>query len=184
MIKKYADEKHQTQAEAFIFSLGSFTLEFERACEAMRYIIMFMLRSQGLNNQGMEQVIVGDKAAAELQVLLGALYFELPNQDQEDQKAVKILLKAIKELTERRNILLHNSWSFGDTAGEEELIAAAIRYRAKQTKGGEAEVHGYSSAYLDGLAAEAKRIQLLLQRLQYCVCQNGFKVSTEFAKPM
>lgn len=186
MPSEYADDVHREQAEEFIMELGRFVLAFERVCDAMRHIIMFMLRSQGLNNQRMEQVIVGDKASAELQVMLGALYCELPGQDEADKGCVKQLLKGIKEVAEERNILLHCSWSLGSkaAASDEELYAATVRYRAKQNTGSGTEVLGFSASYIRELSSELKRIQVLLQRLQYCVTQKGFKVSTEFASPM
>lgn len=184
MIKEFADENHQSQAEEFIMELGKFVLAFERVCDAMRYLIMFSLRSQGLKNQGIEQVIVGDKAAAALQVLFGAIYCELPEQDELDRKCVKDLLNDFKEITEKRNILLHSSWNLGSGAADPELYAATIRYRAKQNSGSGAEVHGYSASYIRDLSNQLKRIQVLLQRLQYCVTQNEFKVSSEFAKPL
>lgn len=184
MFKEYADDKHREQAEEFVFELGKFVLAFEHVCDSMRYIIMFMLRSQGLSNQGMEQVIIGDKASAELQLLLGAIYSELPNQDEDDRKAVKGLLKEIKEIAEIRNILLHCSWNLGNQAADHELYAATVRFRSKQNSGSRAEVYGYSSSYVRTLSRQLCNIQVLLQRLQYCVAQNGFKVSTEFSKPM
>lgn len=184
MIKEFADEKHQNQAEEFIMELGKFVLAFERVCDAMRYLAMFMLRSQGLKNHGMEQVVVGDKAAAELQVLLGAIYCELPGQDKADRKCVKEFLKDFKEITKKRNILLHSSWNLGNTSAEKELYAATLRFRAKQNGGSDAEVHGYSASYIRDLSDQLKRIQVLAQRLQICVTQSGFKVSAEFAKRM
>jgi hypothetical protein len=184
MIKEFADEKHQNQAEEFIMELGKFVLAFERVCDVMRYLVMFMLRSQGLKNQGMEQVIVGDKAAAELQGLLGAIYCELPGQDESDREYVKTLLKDFKEITEKRNILLHCSWNLGETAADPELYAATVRFRARQNSGSGTEVHGYSASYIRDLSNQLKRIQVLAQRLQYCITQSGFKVSSEFAKPM
>lgn len=184
MIKEYADDTHKLQAEEFIFELGKFVLAFERICEAMRYNIMFMLRSQGLQNQGIEQVIIGDKAAAELQVLLGAIFCELPDRDEEDKRSVGSLLKSIKDITETRNLLLHNAWNLGTEAADSELIAATVRIRTKQNSGTKAEIHGYSASYLRQLIQEAKRIQVLLQRLQYCVVQSGLKVSSEFARMM
>jgi hypothetical protein len=182
MIKKYANDKHQQQAEEFIFAVGNFVIEFERVCDTIRYIIMFALRSQGLNNQGMEQIIIGDKSSAELQLLLGALFCELPNQDSEDENEVKNLLKDIKKLTEKRNILLHSNWNLGSEASQDEFYAATVRCRTKQTKGASTEVHGFSASYIDRLSSEARRIQVLLQRLQYCICQTGFKVATELRK--
>jgi hypothetical protein len=184
MHREFADEKHQSQAEEFTMELGKFVLAFEHVCDAIRYLIMFLLRSQGLKNQGIEQVIVGDKAAAELQLLLGALYFELPEQDEADRKCVKNLLKDFKTITETRNILLHSSWNLGNGPADQELYAATIRFRAKQNSGAGAELHGYSASYIRDLSNQLKRIQVLLQRLQYCITQKGFKVSSEFAKPL
>jgi hypothetical protein len=182
--REYADDRHQQQAEEFIMELGKFVLAFERVCDAMRFLIMFMLRSQGLKNQGMEQVIVGDKASAELQVLLGAIYCELPNQDEKDRKCVKDVLKEFKEITEKRNVLLHSSWNVGNEAADQELFAATVRFRAKQNQGSGTEVHGISASGVRALSDQLKRVQVLLQRLQYCVMQSGFKVEVEFSKPM
>jgi hypothetical protein len=182
--KKYANEKHQQQAEEFIMELGKFVLAFERVCDVMRFLIMFMLRSQGLKNQGMEQVIVGDKASADLQVLLGAIYCELPDQDEKDRKCVKDVLKEFKEITEKRNVLLHSSWNVGNKAADEELFAATVRFRAKQNQGSGTEVHGISAAEVRTLSNRLERVQVLLQRLQVCIVQSGFKVEAEFSKPM
>lgn len=131
MFKEYADDRHREQAEEFIMELGKFVLAFERVCDAMRYVIMFMLRSQGLRNQGMEQVIIGEKAASDLQLLLGAIYCELPEQDDDDRQAVRDLLKDMKEISEKRNILLHCSWNLGAESSDSELYAATVRFRAK-----------------------------------------------------
>lgn len=184
MFNEFSDAKHQSQAEEFIMELGRFVLAFERVCDAMRHLIMFSLRSQGLENPGIEQVIVGDKAAAELQILLGAIYCELPGQDESDRKCIKDLLKDFKEITESRNILLHSSWNLGSAPADQELYAATIRFRAKQNSGSGTEVLGYSASYVRELSNQLKRVQVLLQRLQYCVTQNGFKVSSEFARPI
>jgi hypothetical protein len=183
MYKKFADDKHQIQAEEFIMELGKFVLAFERVCDGMRHIIMFSLRSQGLNNQGVEEVIVGDKAAAELQTLLGAIYCELPNQDESDRKCVKDLLKDFQGITEKRNVLLHSSWNFGSGSADQSLYAATVRFRAKQNSGSGTEVHAYSASYIRDLSKQLERVQVLLGRLQYCITQK-FKVSSEFAKSL
>ena len=186
MPNEYDGDAHREQAEEFIMELGKFVLAFERVCDVMRYIIMFILRSQGLSNQGMEQVIVGDKASAELQIMLGALYCELPKQDEIDKGCVKDLLKRIKTVAEKRNILLHCSWNLGNeaAANDKELYAATVRFRAKQNSGSGTEVLAFSASYIRELASELTSIQVLLNRLQYCVTQTRFKVSTELNKPM
>jgi len=182
MFKKYADEKHRKQAEEFIMEIGEFVLAFERVCDDMRHTIMLMLRAQGLQNQGMAQVVVDDKASADLQLLMGAIYCELPNQDAEDKKHVQGLLARIKKVTERRNILLHSAWNFGNQAAYAEMYAATIRLKPGQNKGGSSEIHGYSASYVRDQSRELTKIQVLLRRLQICIAQAGHKVSTKFSK--
>jgi len=183
MLRKYKNERHEKQANEFLKELGEFVLSFERVCESMRYAIIFMLRSQGLSNEDMAFVIVGDKSSAELQVLVGALYMEMPNQDDEDRKIVKTLLKRIKKVTEQRNILLHNSWDLGHSASwGSEILAVATRFRTKQNKGATIEPHGVNPSYLRELSFELSGIQVLMQRLLTCITQPKFKVAKELNK--
>jgi hypothetical protein len=184
VFSEFKDAKHREQAEEILVALGRFTVAFERVCEAMRLGIMFALRSQGLNNPGMEQVIIGDTTSAQLQVLLGALFNHLPGQDDGDRGSVRSLLQEVKELTERRNIALHAAWRFGDGASECDLHAVAIRQRTKQNSGAHSEVHGISAAYLDELTEQAKAAQVRLQRLHICMNQSSFKVSTQLRRSL
>ena len=179
-MREYANEKHEMQAKEFIYELGEFVLAFELVCESMRYNIIFMLKSQGLNNQHMAFAIIGDKSSVELQVLLGALYNELPNQDEEDRKIVRSLLKRVKDVTEKRNLLLHNSWNFGSLESwGKEILAVATRCRTKQNSGASIEPHGISPSYIRELRRELKEIYLLLQKLLDCVIKSKLKVSEE-----
>lgn len=183
MIQAYKNEKHEEQANEFINELGKFVLSFERVCESMRYAVVFMLQTQGLENQNMAYVIVGDKGSAELQLLVGALFAEMPKQDKEDKTIVKALLKRVKEVTEKRNLLLHNSWDLGASESwGTEILAVATRFRTKQNTGASIEPHGVSPSYLKELRQELSAIHVLLQRLLTCITQPRFKVSTELGK--
>jgi hypothetical protein len=184
MFKEFADEKHKEQAEEFLLSLGKLTHAFERVCAEMRYLIMFMLRSQGLKNQDMEQVIIGDRGARDLQELFSALYGEFPDHDEDDRKAVKDLLESIDRLTKGRNKLVHGNWDLGTEGAEEEYVAVTLRFRKKRKKGALVEELRSSTADANKLIQDAKRAQVLLQRLQRCICQTGFKVATEFDKAL
>ncbi len=184
MFKKFTNEAHQNQAEEFIMEIGQFVLAFERVCDVIRHLIMFSLRSQGLKNYGIEKIIIADKAAAELQVLLGAIYCELPGQDESDKKCVKDLLKDFKKITEKRNILLHSAWNLGNYTADPELYAATIRHRTKQNTGADTEVHYFSAEDVRDLSSQLTHIQVLLHRLQCCITQKGFKVSSEFSKSL
>lgn len=180
----FKDDKHREQAEEILLALGRFIVAFERVSEAMRYGIMFALRSQGLNNQGMEQVMIGDTASAQLQALLGALFNHLPGQDDEDRNSVRSLLAEVKALTEQRNIAVHAAWRFGGNASEFDLYGVAIRQRVKQNSGAHSEVHGISASHLDELTEQAKAAQVKLQRLHICMNQSSFKVSTELRRSL
>lgn len=183
MIKKYKNKTHEAQATEFIMELGEFVLAFERVCELMRFAVVFLLQSQGLNNQDMAYVIIGDKSSAELQVLLGALYMEIPEQDDEDRNTIKELLKRIKKVAEQRNILLHNSWNLGESESlGEEIMAVATRFRTKQNAGSSIEPHGVNPSYLRELSMELTAIQVLLQRFFVCISHPKHKVSIELNK--
>jgi hypothetical protein len=104
-----------------MLSLGKFVVEFERVCAAVRNLILFSFHREGLNNQALAQVIVGDKAAAELRTIFGALFEELRDQNKEDKKAVQSLLARFDKLCSFRNSLLHSEWYLGDEAEKNEL---------------------------------------------------------------
>lgn len=182
---EFSSDEHRAQADELLLELGRFAVAFERMCEAMRHVILFIFQSEGLKHQGLAQVVIGDKTSVDLQVLLGALFAELrARTDEADQKAVQALLKEVKEHTEARNVVIHSAWRFGNNAGFAELYATTIRPRAKQKSGAVAEIHGLSAQYLRQLIKQASALQVKLQRLQYAVLQKGFKVSEELAKPL
>ena len=85
-LSEFADDEHRAQAEELLLELGRFAVAFERICEGMRHAVLCIFESEGLLHQRLAQVVIGDKASAELQVLLGALFAELPNRtDKADQ---------------------------------------------------------------------------------------------------
>ena len=180
---EFADDKHRLQAEEFLLEHGRFSVAFERVCEAMRHSILLIFLSEGLTHEGLARVVIGDKASAELQVLLGALFTELRNRyEAEDQCAVQKLLKEVMELTEARNIVIHSAWRFGKNAAFAELYATTIRPRTKQKKGAVPELHGLSAQYLRDLTVQANTLEFKLRRLQRCVLQSSLRVSAELAK--
>ncbi len=182
---EFSSGEHRTQGEEWLLELGRFGVAFERICEGMRDAVLFIFQSEGLQHQGLAQVVIGDKASAELQVLLGALFAELRSRtDEADLKAVQALLKEIKELTEERNVVIHSAWRFGKNAAFAELYATTIRPRTKQNKGAVPEVHGISAQHLRQLTKRSTVLQVKLKRLQYAILQKGFKVATELAKPL
>ena len=182
---EFADDEHRAQAEELLLDIGRFAVAFERVCEGMRYAVIFMFQSQGLQHQGLAQVVIGDKTSAELQALPGAMFSELrARTDEADQKAVHALLKEVKELTEARNVVIHSAWSFGQNAAFAELYATAIRPRTKQNKGAVPEIHGISAQYLRQLTERSNALQIKLQRLQNCIIQDGLNVATELSRPV
>lgn len=183
MFSEYKDEEHRRQAEEILLVLGRFTVQFERMCEAMRHAITLVLRSQGLKNYEMQQVIVGNTSSAQLQVLLGALCNHIPEWDEADRLAVKNVLKEVKELTESRNVMLHSAWQFGDSSSGTEFLAVAIRQRTKQTSGAVSEVWGVGAKYLEELIQRMRASQVLLQRLVICINQS-FKPALKLAEPL
>ena len=184
-ISEFADDQHRAQAEEFLLEHGRFCIAFERVCEAMRYAILWIFESEGLKHQGLAQVVVGDKASAELQVILGALFTELrARYGDEDRSAVRALLKEVKELTEARNVVVHSAWRFGKNAAYAELYATTVRPRTKQNHGAVPELQGVSAAYLRQLTRQSTEIQTKLQRLHQCILRSGLNVAAHLAEPL
>lgn len=182
---EFADDKHRAQAESLLLELGRFDVAFERMCESMRNAIVAAYMSEGLQHQGLANVVVGDKASAELQVTLGAVYAELRARlDDKDQKAVQTLLKQVKEITEERNVVVHTAWRFGKSAAFAVLYANAIRPRTKQKHGAVPEVHGISADYLESLTRRANTLEILFDRLFDAAIRTDLKVSTELGRPV
>ncbi len=182
---EFADDEHRAQAEELLLELGRFAVEFERVCEAMRQAIVLIFQSEGLQHQGLAQVVIGDKASAELQVLLGALFSELrARNDEADFKALHDVLKDVKQLTEERNTVVHTAWRFGKGAAIGELYASAVRPRTKQKQGAVPEYWGMSVSYLRELTRRSMVLQVKLQRVHYCILQADLKVAVELGRPL
>lgn len=180
---QYADDVHRAQAEAFMLEIGRFAIEFERVCEAMRYTAIAIFYAEGLRHQGLAEVVIGDTASADLQQLVGALFSELRAKfNDDDRKAVKNLLKDVKELTERRNEVLHSAWRLGSAAREFEMMAVATRPTTAQNKGAVPQSHGLTTGFLVELSERARRIQLLLDKLQGCILNEGRSPAFELSQ--
>lgn len=177
MFYQAADQKHQDQIDQLMLSLGKFVVEFERVCAAVRNLIVFTFHREGLKNQALSQVIIGDKAAAELRTTFGALFEELANQDKEDKKVVQSLLGRFDKLSSVRNNLLHSEWYLGNEAGDKELEAIIVKFRTKQTKGAECRQKPITPTLIDKYAIEARKQLVLFNRLSTSIVQNGIKVS-------
>jgi len=183
VFSEFADTKHREQAEGFLLSLGKSVLAFERVYAAMRFLAIFVLQ-KGMN-QGMAQVIIAKKRGAkELRELLAALLAELPDLDEDDRIEVAGLVTSIKDLTDERNLLVHSDWHLGVEAAENELTAASFRFKATPSREAFVEEHWRSSSDVEDWTRKAKECQVLVQRLQYCVNQSGFKVATELRKSL
>lgn len=182
MFYQAADIRHEMQIDELMTSLGKFIVEFERICSAFQYLTIFCLQKDGLQNQRLAQVVIGDKAAAELRVLFFTLYQELPEQDDEDRRAVKALMSRFEKLTTFRNNLVHAEWHLGDEAGDEELDALLSKFRNKPTKGSEHRQIEVTKSLIDKFALEARKQLVLVRRLQVALLQNGFKTNKYMAR--
>jgi len=177
MFYQASDKKHEQQINELMKSLGKFVVEFERVCSAIRDLIIFTFQREGLKNQPIAQVVIGDKAAAELRFLFEAIYSELKDQDNDDRKIVKDLLNRFDKLSTKRNMFLHSEWFLGDEAGEDELSALIGKFKAKQKSGAEYKKEEITPSLIDKYAYESRKQLVLFRRLTTSLLRNGFKVS-------
>lgn len=177
MFYQPSDIKHGEQIDELMCSLGKFIVEFERVCASIQYLVVFVLEKDGLRNQQLAKIVVGDKAARELRILFGTIYQELPEQDADDKKSVKDLLNRFDKLAEFRNELVHANWGLGDEAGDEELTAVLQKIKNKPTKGLIHKRAPISKSLIDRFALEARKQLVLFRRLSVALLQSGFKTS-------
>jgi hypothetical protein len=185
-LSEYESPEHEEKATALLAELGRFIVAFERVCVGMRGCIYAAFHKEGLRNQGLSQVIVNGQAAAALRTLLGAIFAELKDQDEDDKACVKSLLKEIEALAARRNSLMHAEWhlNYDYEGATDEFYALAHKPSTSQRNGACDECIDVNKDSLTASIEDAKRAQVLLRRLCYCLAQKGFKVSTEFARSM
>lgn len=186
MFYKYDNEEHEIKAKEVLAGLGEFVIAFERVCAEMRSCVFCAFRREGLQNQGLSQVVVNKAAAETLRSTLGGIYSELRGQDAEDQKIVKSLLARIDKLGTTRNQLLHAEWylNYDYEHANDEFTALALKHNAGQNRGAYSLKIPVTKASLDGHVKEATEILVLLRRLVICLNQRGFKASEMLSKPL
>jgi hypothetical protein len=189
MIKKpyfseFATDKQEEQGLEFRQQLGSFVIAFERMCEAMQVVIVTVLKVQGLTNDSMAHVLVGDLTSSPLQKLLGGVYSHLDGQSEQDRCAVKDLLKEIASITERRNEVLHSVWRFPTSVFEDDIEPVGSKMHVSGKNGADLKHFQYSAADLETFVNDAERCQVKLNRLQRCVANKDASVSKEFSRMM
>ena len=186
MFYQYDDEHHERKAKEVLAGLGEFVIAFERVCSEMRSCIFCMFRREGLKNQGLAQVSVNKSAAEGLRAALGGLYSELGDQDEDDRKQVKDVLKRIDKLGSTRNQLLHAEWflNYDYENADNEFTALAFKNNFSQNDGAYGIKIPVTKASLSSHVREATEILILLRRLAICMNQKGFKVSEMLLKPL
>jgi hypothetical protein len=171
------DEKHTDQIQELMSCLGKFIVEFERICAEIGHLIIFIFEREGLKNQSLAQVVIGNKAAADLRLLFGALYSELNDQDEDDRKSVHNLLNRFDKLSSVRNNLIHVYWSFGNQSGEQELDAITTKFKTKQKIGSQYIEKKVTASLINQYAFEARKQLVLFRRLGICLFQGNHKTS-------
>ena len=186
MFYQYDNEEHEEKAKEVLAGIGEFVIAFERVCAEMRSCIFCIFRKSGLNNQGLSQVVINKAAAEGLRTTLGGFYAEVREQDKDDKKLVKKLLKRIDELGTVRNQLLHAEWflNYDYENASDEFTALALKHHASQNQGAYSFTIPVTKESLNLHVKEATEILVLLRRLTICMNQNGFKVSEMLSKSL
>ena len=186
MFYQYDNADHEAKAKAVLAGLGEFVIAFERVCAEMRNCILCAFRREGLENQGLSQVVINKCAAEALRSTLGGLFSELRGQDEKDKKAVIDLLARIVTLGSTRNELLHAEWylNYDYENADDEFTALALKHNASQNGGAYSLKIPVTVAILEEHVKNATEILVLLRRLAICLNQKGFKVSEMLSRPL
>lgn len=183
---RYDSEDHEKKATEVLARLGEFIIYFERVCAGMRSCIHCAFRRSGLQNHGLSQVVINKLAAEGLRTTLGAVFQELPDQDDDDKKIVRDVLARIDRLGSIRNELLHAEWFFNyeyEEAGDE-FYALALKSNSSQNSGANSLKISVTKESLNQHIKESTEIQIFLTRLATCLNEKGLKVSEALSKPL
>lgn len=168
--KEARQEKFKSQSNELHSAIGEFIVEFEQVCQAICNNIIFILHKDGLRNQKLAHVILAGLTADPLRSMLQSLILEVRELDEYETKIIKNIFKRFKELSEKRNDIVHSTWYIGWASEDETDFSVAYggKYYRSATSN-ERKNFEVTSQYFHELTKEAKKLQYLFIQLNGCL---------------
>jgi hypothetical protein len=161
---------------------GRFAVQFEKTCGALEVLIDKILFIEGLQKKETRDIILAGLTAEPLRDLAQSLVGKYLEPSKKDEKIISSVFNQFKDLTSKRNEILHarlNAWSIEHGEEYTEYITG---YKLHRNKAGEANKnleHTYES--LTQLQAEAKKIFFSICQLRKCI-EESLELEKQFVK--
>jgi hypothetical protein len=140
--------------------LGRFVIQFERVCGALEKCIRVVLKNEGIEKKGIQDVLLAGMTAYPLRELAQSLIAESIHLGKEETALITFVLNEFDKLTKKRNDLIHGKhWVYSSMEGENR--SSKIDYMVgsklhKNKTGADTKELDYQSKDLIKLIADAK----------------------------
>ena len=111
-LKTYYEMSNNKIKENEIYSsYGRFAIKFENLCEELRFCILFHLEKYGLKQQSLTHLMISDLTAYQLISKNRGIIAFVYKDNQEIINHLDPFFKALLNLNEKRNFIIHGNWN-------------------------------------------------------------------------
>ena len=178
--KSSHDTMRAAQVDALHQAIGEFAVAFENISHQQLRCIEVLLKSAGLRNERVMQILFAGYTSEPMRVMLQSLIGQLRTPDASEQAIVKNMFVRHQKLISRRNEVMHSTWMIGYGNVQTTDWGTAVGWKLGKNKTG-SRVKGfeYRVEDFDELTQEAKELANAFFRLWGCY-SGGFNVSQNF----
>lgn len=90
--------------------LGRYIYYFQSMCNSLQFLIINILKINGLNNDNIARVVIGDCGADRLQTMARHMVDIFFHDQPKEKEIAKKCFNFIRKIIEKRNIIIHSTW--------------------------------------------------------------------------
>lgn len=174
------DEQRAAQVGALHQAIGEFAVAFENISHQQLRCIEVLLKSAGLRNERVMQILFANYTSEPMRVMLQSLIGQLSPPDASEQAIVRNLLGRHQKLISRRNEVMRGTWMIGYGNEQTTDWGTAFGWKlGKNQKGASVKGFKYRVEDFNELTQEANELVKAFFRLFGCY-SGGFEVKKNF----
>lgn len=172
--------QRDAQMRALHQAIGEFVVAFEAITQQQWICSLWLLASAGLNDQQIVQILLADKTAEPMRVMLQSLIGHMRPPNADEEAIVKNLIDRHQKLITARNGVMHSTWMIGYGNEQTTDWGTAVGSKlGKNKKGANVKGFNYRVEDFEKLTAEAKALGETFSRLSGCFT-GGHAVEKNF----
>ena len=154
------------QTDDIYRAIGRFSVKFEQLVQAMTFGIVFLLSKNGLKNQQLAHVMMADLTAYPIKSIFGSMIAESVVLNDRERRIVDLILKRVQGLIDKRNDIVHSTWSVGWAATDAVKFDTVGGYKLTRGRAGaRAKSFTFKSGDFDKFSLECDDVKELVYRL-------------------